>query len=119
MAGRSTVGRPPMPGQRPGGPRPMHPTSRGGLIGPGAPPPPPDQAARRPQYNQQQNRGRGGRDRQRDPEERNLRPQTRRDFIARIETSIEDATNRLVAAARAEQAQLFGRVPGKPAKAKE
>jgi len=70
-----------MPGQRPGGPRPMHPTSRGGLIGPGAPPPPPDQAARRPQYNQQ-NRGRGGRDRQRDPEERNLRPQTRREFAA-------------------------------------
>ncbi len=80
MAGRS-IGRPPMPGQRPGGPRPMHPTSRGGLIGPGAPPPPPDQAARRPQYNQQ-NRGRGGRDRQRDPEERNLRPQTRREFAA-------------------------------------
>src|ERR1019366_7621482 len=83
MAGRSIVGRPPMPGQRPGGPRPMHPTSRaGGLIGPGAPPPPPDQAARRPQYNQQ-NRGRGGRDnRQRDPEEKNLRPQTRREFSA-------------------------------------
>lgn len=80
MPSRS-VGRPPMPGQRPGGPRPMHPTSRGGLIGPGAPPPPPDQAARRPQYNQQ-NRGRGGRDRQRDPEERNLRPQTRREFAA-------------------------------------
>ena len=59
----------------------MHPTSRGGLIGPGAPPPPPDQAARRPQYNQQ-NRGRGGRDRQRDPEERNLRPQMRREFAA-------------------------------------
>ncbi len=61
----------------------MHPTSRaGGLIGPGAPPPPPDQAARRPQYNQQ-NRGRGGnRDRQREPEERNLRLQTRREFAA-------------------------------------
>ena len=83
MMGRSIGGRPPMPGQRPGGPRPMHPTSRaGGLIGPGAPPPPPDQAARRPQYNQQ-NRGRGGRDnRQRDPEEKNLRPQTRREFAA-------------------------------------
>ncbi len=82
MAGRST-GRPAMPGARPGGPRPMHPTSRtGGLIGPGAPPPPPDQAARRPQYNQQ-NRGRGGgRDRQREPEERNLRLQTRREFAA-------------------------------------
>ncbi|MDP9054457.1 MAG: translation initiation factor IF-2 [Acidobacteriota bacterium] len=82
MMGRSIGGRPPMPGQRPGGPRPMHPTSRtGGLIGPGAPPPPPDQAARRPQYNQQ-NRGRGGRDRQRDPEEKNIRPQTRREFAA-------------------------------------
>jgi translation initiation factor IF-2 len=81
MVGRSVVGRPPMPGQRPGGPRPMHPTSRGGLIGPGAPPPPPDQAVRRPQYNQQ-NRGRGGRDRQREPEERNIRLQTRREFAA-------------------------------------
>jgi len=81
MAGRSIGGRPPMPGQRPGGPRPMHPTSRAGLIGPGAPPPPPDQAARRPQYNQQ-NRGRGGRDRQREPEEKNLRLQTRREFAA-------------------------------------
>ena len=80
MAGRSIGGRPALPGQRPGGPRPMHPTSRGGLIGPGAPPPP-DQAARRPQYNQQ-NRGRGGRDRQREPEEKNLRLQTRREFAA-------------------------------------
>ncbi|HWE52139.1 MAG TPA: translation initiation factor IF-2 [Bryobacteraceae bacterium] len=76
------TGRPPMPGQRPMGPRPMHPTSRaGGLIGPGAPPPPPDQAARRPQYNAN-NRGRGPRDRQRDPEEKNLRPQTRRESAA-------------------------------------
>jgi translation initiation factor IF-2 len=73
--------RPAMPGQRPGGPRPMHPTSRGGLLGPGAPPPPPDQATRRPPFNQQ-NRGRGGRDRQRDPEEKNLRPQTRREMAA-------------------------------------
>ncbi len=81
MVGRSVGGRPVMPGQRPSGPRPMHPTSRGGLIGPGAPPPPPDQAARRPQYNQQ-NRGRGGRDRQREPEEKNLRLQTRREFAA-------------------------------------
>jgi 1-acyl-sn-glycerol-3-phosphate acyltransferase len=32
----------------------------------------------------------------------------------RIATSIEDATNRLVAAARQEQAQLFGRVPAAP-----
>jgi 1-acyl-sn-glycerol-3-phosphate acyltransferase len=36
---------------------------------------------------------------------------TRKDFIARIKASIEDATNRLVEAARREQAQLFGRVP--------
>jgi translation initiation factor IF-2 len=81
ITARSTGLRPTLPGQRPGGPRPMHPTTRGGLIGPGAPPPPPDQAARRPQYNQQ-NRGRGGRDRQREPEEKNLRVQTRREFAA-------------------------------------
>lgn len=37
---------------------------------------------------------------------------SRREFIAAVSTSIETATNRLVAAARAEQAQLFGRVPG-------
>jgi 1-acyl-sn-glycerol-3-phosphate acyltransferase len=37
---------------------------------------------------------------------------TRREFIARISTVIEEATNRLVEAARREQAQLFGRVPG-------
>ncbi len=81
MAGRTGT-RPSMPGQRPMGPRPMHPTSRaGGLIGPGAPPPPSDQAARRPQYNAN-NRGRGPRDRQRDPEEKNLRPQTRRESAA-------------------------------------
>ena len=36
----------------------------------------------------------------------------RKDFVARISTVIEAATNRLVEAARAEQAQLFGRVPG-------
>jgi 1-acyl-sn-glycerol-3-phosphate acyltransferase len=35
----------------------------------------------------------------------------RKEFIARISTSIEQATNRLVEAARLEQAQLFGRVP--------
>jgi 1-acyl-sn-glycerol-3-phosphate acyltransferase len=34
----------------------------------------------------------------------------RKEFIARIKTSIEDATKRLVDAARQEQAQLFGRV---------
>jgi 1-acyl-sn-glycerol-3-phosphate acyltransferase len=37
----------------------------------------------------------------------------RKDFIARIAESIEAATNRLVEAARAEQAELFGRVPAK------
>jgi len=43
---------------------------------------------------------------------------SRREFITRIRSSIEDATNRLVAAARQEQAQLFGRVPGsRPTKA--
>src|SRR5712671_7372114 len=43
---------------------------------------------------------------------------SRREFITRIRASIEDATNRLVEAARQEQAQLFGRVPGsRPAKA--
>src|SRR6202022_5032214 len=36
---------------------------------------------------------------------------TRKDFLARIRTVIEDATNRLVEAGRQEQAQLFGRVP--------
>jgi 1-acyl-sn-glycerol-3-phosphate acyltransferase len=38
---------------------------------------------------------------------------SRREFIARISTVIEDATNRIVETARAEQAQLFGRVPNK------
>jgi len=36
---------------------------------------------------------------------------SRREFIARVSTVIEDASQRLVAAGRAEQAQLFGRVP--------
>ena len=35
---------------------------------------------------------------------------SRREFIARVSGVIEDATNRLVEAARREQAQLFGRV---------
>lgn len=35
----------------------------------------------------------------------------RDEFMTRIETVIEDATNRLVAAGHAEQAKLFGRVP--------
>ena len=43
---------------------------------------------------------------------------SRDEFLARAREVIEDATNRLVEAARAEQAQLFGRVPsaasGKP-----
>ena len=33
-------------------------------------------------------------------------------FLARAREVIEDATNRIVEAGRAEQAQLFGRVPG-------
>jgi 1-acyl-sn-glycerol-3-phosphate acyltransferase len=36
---------------------------------------------------------------------------SRREFIARVSTVIEAATSRLVAAGRAEQAKLFGRVP--------
>ncbi len=36
---------------------------------------------------------------------------SRREFIARISSVIEDATGRLVETARREQAQLFGRVP--------
>src|SRR5258708_6821126 len=36
---------------------------------------------------------------------------SRREFIARISTVIEEASNRLVETARGEQAQLFGRVP--------
>ena len=40
----------------------------------------------------------------------------RKEFIVRISTVIEAATDRLVAAAREEQAQLFGGVPSAPAK---
>jgi 1-acyl-sn-glycerol-3-phosphate acyltransferase len=40
----------------------------------------------------------------------------RKEFIAQIRVVIEDATNRLVEAAREEQAELFGRVPSAPAK---
>jgi 1-acyl-sn-glycerol-3-phosphate acyltransferase len=40
----------------------------------------------------------------------------RKEFLQRIETMIEEATNRLVEVARQEQAQLFGRVPSMPAK---
>jgi translation initiation factor IF-2 len=80
------IGRPGAPGgpggQRPGmGPRPMHPTTRGGLIGPGAPPPPPDQAARRPQqFNKGGQRPQQGR--RREAEEKILRPQSRRESAA-------------------------------------
>jgi 1-acyl-sn-glycerol-3-phosphate acyltransferase len=42
---------------------------------------------------------------------------SRKEFIARIRTLIEDATDRLVEKGREEQAQLFGRVPSAPAKA--
>ena len=41
----------------------------------------------------------------------------RKDFIERIREAIEEATDRLVEAARAEQAGLFGRVPSAPGKA--
>ncbi len=79
------IGRPGMPGpggQRPGmGPRPMHPTTRGGLLGPGSPPPPPDQAARRPQqFNKGGQRPQQGR--RREAEEKILRPQSRRESAA-------------------------------------
>jgi 1-acyl-sn-glycerol-3-phosphate acyltransferase len=40
----------------------------------------------------------------------------RKEFIATISTSIEAATDRIVAAAREEQAKLFGRVPNAPPK---
>jgi 1-acyl-sn-glycerol-3-phosphate acyltransferase len=36
---------------------------------------------------------------------------SRREFLERVSSVIEDATNRLVEAAREEQSQLFGRVP--------
>jgi translation initiation factor IF-2 len=74
-------GRPGMPGagQRPGmGPRPMHPTTRGTLLGPGAPPPPPDQS-RRPQ---QHKGARPQQGRRREAEEKILRPQARRELAA-------------------------------------
>ncbi len=72
----------PGPGGRPGGPRPMHPTSRGGaLLGPGAPPPP-DHAARRTPGGNKKPGGRGPRDRNREAEEKILRPQSRREQAA-------------------------------------
>jgi translation initiation factor IF-2 len=72
----------PGPGGRPGGPRPMHPTSRGGaLLGPGAPPPP-DHAVRRTPGGNRKPGGRGPRDRNRESEEKILRPQSRREQAA-------------------------------------
>ena len=41
---------------------------------------------------------------------------SRDEFVARVSTVIEDATNRLVKTAREEQAQLFGRVRPAPAR---
>jgi translation initiation factor IF-2 len=66
------------PGVRPGGPRPMHPTSRGGMVAPGiAPPPPVDQ--RRPPNK----RGaRSQRDRIVEQEEKILRPAVKREAPA-------------------------------------
>ncbi len=55
---------------RPGGPRPMHPTSRGGMVAPGLAPPPMEQQRRAPDK-----RGaRSQRDRQQEQEEKILRP---------------------------------------------
>ncbi len=65
--------RPGLPPQRPGGPRPMHPVSRPGMIAPGTAPPAPEQQ-RRPG----DNRRRTAKDRQFDHEEKVLRP-TRRE----------------------------------------
>jgi translation initiation factor IF-2 len=60
----------------------MHPTSRGGaLLGPGAPPPP-DHAARRAPGGNKRPGGRGPRDRNREAEEKMLRPQSRREQAA-------------------------------------
>jgi translation initiation factor IF-2 len=60
----------------------MHPTSRGGaLLGPGAPPPP-DHAARRAPGGNKKPGGRGPRDRNREAEEKILRPQMRREQAA-------------------------------------
>jgi 1-acyl-sn-glycerol-3-phosphate acyltransferase len=41
---------------------------------------------------------------------------SRDEFVARVSTVIEDATNRLVKTAREEQAELFGRVRSAPPK---
>jgi translation initiation factor IF-2 len=60
----------------------MHPTSRGGaLLGPGAPPPP-DHTARRAPGGNKRPGGRGPRDRNRESEEKILRPQSRREQAA-------------------------------------
>jgi len=63
--------RPGAPGvMRPGGPRPMHPTSRGGMVAPGLAPPPVEQQRRPPD----KRGGRSQRDRQQEQEEKILRP---------------------------------------------
>jgi len=60
----------------------MHPTSRGGpLLGPGSPPPP-DHTARRAPGGNKRPGGRGPRDRNRETEEKILRPQSRREQAA-------------------------------------
>jgi translation initiation factor IF-2 len=73
MVARTGV-RPGPPGTRPGGPRPMHPTSRGGRIEPGLAPPPPDQQ-RRPAGTRGTARPQP---RERTEEEKTLRPMGRR-----------------------------------------
>src|SRR3989449_1926324 len=60
---------------RPGGPRPMHPTSRGGMVAPGIAPPPVEQQ-RRPA---DKRGGRSQRDRIQEQEEKILRPTVRRE----------------------------------------
>ena len=72
----------PGPGGRPGGPRPMHPTSRGGAQKEPNAPPPPDHTARRTPGGNRKPGGRGPRDRNRESEEKILRPQSRREQAA-------------------------------------
>jgi translation initiation factor IF-2 len=69
VARQGTGQRPTGPGLRPGGPRPMHPTSRG-MVAPGLAPPPVEQQ-RRPTYRPG---GRPQRDRTQEHEEKVLRP---------------------------------------------
>jgi 1-acyl-sn-glycerol-3-phosphate acyltransferase len=44
---------------------------------------------------------------------------TRQEFVAQVSTVIDKATDRLVAAARQEQAQLFGRAPSSAERERE